>query len=95
VKRLGRNRVKYLFYTLLAIYAAWGPITLPLLSPLRIAEVGAILGNDAPGFSAFHTLYVNRPRPPRELRPNALKQHGLIGCGAFCFAVTAMVLLGR
>jgi len=32
---------------------------------------------------------------PRERRPNAIMQLGLIGCGVFFFAITAMVLLGR
>jgi hypothetical protein len=95
VKQLGGNQVKYLYYALLAVYAAWGSITLAVLSPLQIAKVGAVLGNVALGFSAFHTLHVNRTLLPRELRPNALMQLGLIGCGAFFFAITAMVLLGR
>ena len=78
-----------------AVYAVWGTITLAVLSPLQIAKVGAVLGNVALGFSAFHTLYVNRTLLPRELRPNLLMQLGLIGCGVFFFAITAMVLLGR
>jgi hypothetical protein len=95
VKQLGGNQVKYVYYALLAVYAVWGSITLAILSPLQIAKVGAVLGNVALGFSAFHTLYVNRTLLPRELRPSALMQLGLIGCGAFFFAITAMVLLGR
>jgi hypothetical protein len=95
VKRLGRNQVKYLYYALLAVYAAWGSVTLAVLSPLQIAKVGAVLGNVALGFSAFHTLFVNRTLLPRELHPNLLMQLGLIGCGVFFFAITSMVLLGR
>jgi hypothetical protein len=94
VKRLGGNHVKYLYYALLGLYAVWGSITLAVLSPLQIAKVGAVLGNVALGFSAFHTLYVNRTLLPRELRPGAAMQLGLIGCGVFFFAITAMVLLG-
>jgi hypothetical protein len=95
VKRLGEHQVKYLYYALLAVYAVWGSITLAALSPLQIAKVGAVLGNVALGFSAFHTLYVNRLLLPRELRPSAPMQVGLIGCGVFFFAITAMVLLGH
>src|SRR6185312_8713473 len=95
VKRLGGNQVKYVYYALLAVYGVWGSITLAILSPLQIAKVGAVLGNVALGFSAFHTLYVNRTLLPRELRPNPLMQLGLIGCGVFFFAITAMALLGR
>jgi hypothetical protein len=95
VKRLGEHQVKYLYYALLAVYAVWGSITLAVLSPLQIAKVGAVAGNVALGFSAFHTVYVNRTLLPRELRPGAPMQLGLIGCGVFFFAITAMVLLGR
>ena len=54
----------------------------PFSSPLQIAKLGAVLGNVALGFSAFHTLYVNRTLLPRELRPNLFMQLGLIGCGS-------------
>jgi hypothetical protein len=95
VGRLAENQVRWVYYSLLAVYGVWGTITLALLSPLQIAIVGAVLGNVALGFSAFHTLYVNRTLLPRELRPNWLMQVGLIGCGLFFFAITVMALLGR
>jgi hypothetical protein len=95
VQRLAGNQVRWIYYSLLSIYAVWGTITLALLSPLQIAIVGAVLGNVALGFSAFHTLYVNRTLLPRELRPKLVMQLGLIGCGVFFFAITAMALLGR
>jgi hypothetical protein len=95
VKKLAGNQVRWIYYSLLLVYAVWGTITLALLSPLQIAKVGAVLGNIALGFSAFHTLYVNRTLLPRELRPGRLLQLGLIGCGTFFFAITAMALVGR
>jgi len=95
VKKLAGNEVRLIYYSLLSIYAVWGTITLALLPPLQIAKVGAVLGNVALGFSAFHTLYVNRTLLPRELRPNRLMQLGLIGCGIFFFSITAMALIGR
>jgi hypothetical protein len=95
VKKFAGNQVRLIYYSLLAVYAVWGAITLAMLAPLQIAIVGAVLGNVALGFSAFHTLYVNRTLLPRELRPNLVMQLGLIGCGVFFFAITAMALLGR
>jgi hypothetical protein len=95
VQHLGGNHVKFLYYALLGVYVVWGSITLAIMSPLQIAKVGAVLGNVALGFSAFHTLYVNCTLLPIELRPNTLMQLGLLGCGLFFFAITAMVLLGR
>ena len=70
VKKLAGNQVRLIYYSLLSVYAVWGTITLAVLAPLQIAIVGAVLGNVALGFSAFHTLYVNRTLLPRELRPN-------------------------
>jgi hypothetical protein len=95
VKKLAGNQVRWIYYSLLLVYAVWGAITLALLSPLQIAKVGAVLGNVALGFSAFHTLYVNRTLLPRELRPSLLMQFGLFACGAFFFAITAMALVGH
>ena len=89
------DQVRLIYYSLLSVYAVWGTITLALLSPLKIAIVGAVLGNVALGFSAFHTLYVNRTLLPRELRPNLFMQLGLIGCGFFFLCITAMALVGR
>ena len=84
-----------IYYSLLSIYAVWGTITLALLAPLQIAIVGAVLGNVALGFSAFHTLYVNRTLLPRQLRPNLLMQLGLIGCGVFASRSPRWHSLGR
>jgi hypothetical protein len=95
VKKLAGNRVRLVYYSLLLTYAVWGTITLAFLSPLQIAKVGAVLGNVALGFSAFHTLFVNRTLLPHRLRPNLLMQVGLFGCGTFFFAITAMALAGR
>jgi hypothetical protein len=83
------------YYSVLSVYAVWGTIALALLSPLKIAIFGAVLGNVALGFSSFHTLYVNRTLLPPELRPNLVMQLGLIGCGVFFFTMTAMAILGR
>jgi hypothetical protein len=95
VRKLAGNQVRLIYYSLLSVYAVWGTITLAILPPLQIAKVGAVLGNVALGFSAFHTLYVNRTLLPHELRPNLLMQAGLIGCGVFFLTITAMALIGR
>jgi hypothetical protein len=94
VRRLARNRVRFIYYPLLGVYLLWGVVTLAFLSPLQIAKVGAILGNVALGFSAFHTLFVNRSLLPRELRPNLIMQLGLVGCGLFFFAITVAAVVG-
>ena len=86
------HNVMRVYYTILAIYAVWGLIVLAFLDPLQIAKVGAVLGNVALGFSAFHTLYVNKTLLPKRLQPNWIMQLGLISCGVFFLAITAITV---
>jgi hypothetical protein len=92
-QRMEEHRVKYLYYSILAVYAVWGSVTLAILNPLQIAKVGAVAGNVALGCSAFHTLYVNRTLLPPELRPNWFLQAGLVATGMFFLAITVLVVL--
>jgi hypothetical protein len=92
-RRLGGNQVKYVYYTILLIYAVWGLVALTYFSPLQIAKIGAVLMNVALGFSALHTLYVNRTLLPPELRPSWFMQIGTIFCGIFFLLISAIVFL--
>ncbi len=93
VKRMGGTRVKYVYYSILALYAVWGLFVLWQLPALQIAKIGAVLGNVALGFSALHAWYANRALLPRELQPNWLLQIGTILCGIFFIGITAVVVL--
>jgi hypothetical protein len=95
VRQMKEHAVKYVYYAILAIFALWGTVALALLNPLEIAKLGAVLGNIALGFTAFHTLYVNRTLLPHGLRPNLLMQAGLVSSGAFFFVITALAALDR
>ena len=87
------HSVKRVYYSILALYGVWGLAALTLLNPLQIAKVGAILGNVALGFSAFHTLAVNRKLLPKPLQPGLFMQIGLAFCGAFFLAITAITVI--
>jgi hypothetical protein len=91
-QRLHGNQVKYVYYGILSLYAVWGLIALWLFNPLRILVIGGTLMNVAMGFSALHTLYVNRTLLPRELQPNWFMQAGVLFCGIFFLGLTAVVL---
>jgi hypothetical protein len=86
------HAVNRLYYLILAIYGVWGLAALSLLNPLQIAKVGAILGNIGLGFSAFHTLAVNRRLLPKPVQPSLFMQAGLAVCGAFFLAITAITV---
>lgn len=93
VKRLGGTRVKYVYYSILAMYAVWGLFVLWRLQALDIAKIGAVLGNIALGFSALHSLYVNRTLLPKPLRPHWLMQIGVVLCGMFFIGISLIVMV--
>jgi len=92
VKDRPGHSVLRVYYGILAIYCVWGLVALTVMSPLQIAIVGPVLGNVALGFSAFHTLAVNRRLLPEALRPNLFMQLGLVACGVFFIGITAIIL---
>ena len=75
---MGSTRVKYVYYSILSMYAVWGLFVLWRLPALDIAKIGAVLGNVALGFSALHALYANRALLPKPLRPHWLLQLGVV-----------------
>ena len=92
VQRMGGTRVKYLYYSILSLYGVWGLFVLWQLPALKIALIGAVLGNVALGFSSLHALYANRSLLPKELQPHWLLQIGVVLGGIF-FIGTAVIVL--
>jgi hypothetical protein len=93
MQRLGGTRVKYLYYSILSLYAVWGLFVLWRLPALDIAKIGAVLGNIALGFSALHSLYVNRTLLPKPLRPHWIMQIGVVLCGLFFIGISLVVMV--
>ena len=92
IKRMGGNHVKYVYYSILGMYAVWGLFVLWRLPALDIAKIGAVLGNFALGFSALHALYANRVLLPKELQPNWFLQIGVLCCGIFFIGISLIVV---
>jgi hypothetical protein len=92
VKNRPGHTVMRVYYGILVLYCVWGLIALTIMSPLQIAIIGPVLGNVALGFSAFHTLAVNRTLLPEPLRPNLFMQIGLFACGVFFIGITVVIL---
>ncbi len=86
------NDVKYIYYSIVAVYLFWGLFTLAFFDPLVTAKIGTSIQNVALGVSALHALYVNRTLLPRPLRPNWFMQLGTLVCGLFFLGVSAIVL---
>jgi len=83
--------VKYVYYTILALYCVWGLIVLRLTpNPLVLAIATTVLWNFALGFTALHTLWVLLSLLPKPLRPGILQCAGLLACAAFYFWISSM-----
>ncbi len=90
--RLEGHAVKYVYYSLLAVYVVWGLLVMTWLGDyqLLMVKLNGVPLNFALGFSAWHTLAVNCIFLPKELRPGWLMRLGLVGCGAFFLTIAGL-----
>ena len=85
------NKVKYVYYSILAIYAVWGLIALRITpNPLVLAVATGVMWNFALGFSSLHTLWVLLTLLPRPLRPGWLQCAGLVACAIFYIGISSI-----
>lgn len=90
-QRMKGHQVKYIYYALLGAYLLFGMFVLwRLPNPLAMTKVSGVLMNFGLGFSAFHTLWVNRTFLPPALRPGWIRGAGLIACGVFYIGISAL-----
>jgi hypothetical protein len=87
------TKVKYLYYSILALYAAGALAALTLLDPLQIATTGAVLQNIALGFVTLQALYTNRTLLPRELQPGWFLQACGVVCGIFFLSISVALIV--
>lgn len=93
LKRIDEHNVKYVYYTILAVYCLWGLIALRLTpNPLVLAIASGVMWNFALGFTAIHTLAVVRTLLPRQLRPGSWECAGLVACAAFYLGISGIAM---
>lgn len=92
LQRLSPDRVKYVYYTILAAYASWGLYVLTHFTPLFIVTISGAIGNVAVGLVSLHTLAINRRLLPAEVRPGWPMQLGLACCATFFLGISLIVL---
>jgi hypothetical protein len=91
LRTLPGNRVKWVYYTILALYGAWGLVALRLTpNPLALAVASGVLMNFALAFSALHTLYALLTLLPPPLRPGWTLRIGLASCSAFYMTISGI-----
>ncbi|MBM3840265.1 MAG: hypothetical protein FJ398_20325 [Verrucomicrobia bacterium] len=88
---LDGNKVKYVYYSVLAVYGLWGMIALAILNPAQIVKTVANFWNLALGFSAVLTVVANRRLLPKELRPRWFMELGALYCAAFYLGIFGIV----
>lgn len=92
-KRMAVSKVQHVYYSILAIYFAWGLVTLTFFDPLQIAKIGTILGNVALCATTFQAWYVNCRLLPKQLRPHWLLQVGTFICASFFMVISLAAAL--
>ena len=94
LRKLGGNKVKFVYYSLLTSYGIWGMGVLMLMpNPLTMVKVAGVLFNFALGFSALHTMFVNTLLLPRALRPSVLTRSLMFGCFLFFTGVSTLAVM--
>ncbi|HVA48603.1 MAG TPA: Nramp family divalent metal transporter [Pirellulales bacterium] len=91
-RRMREDRVKYVYYSILALYGVWGLAAMTMFDPLQILKAAGVLMNVSLGIASWHTLYANLTLLPPGLRPNWLMRVGVFFCGAFFLTVSAIVV---
>lgn len=88
---LDGNRVKYIYYTLLAVYCVWGLIALWVApNPLVIAIASGFMMNLVLALASLHTVYVLHRLLPRHARPGWLLSGGLVTCALLYLFISAI-----
>ncbi len=93
VRHLRGNQVKYIYYTIMGMYFAWGLIALRLTpDPLFLAVVTGALRNLGMSATALHALAVNRRLLPKPLRPPTIMQASQVACFVFFLGISGIAL---
>ena len=92
LRNLPHDRVRFVYFTLLALYFVWGLVILVWIGdqPMLLMKASGVIMNFILGFSALHTLAVNLILLPAPLRPGWISRIGLLACAAFFIAIAAL-----
>jgi hypothetical protein len=91
-QRLATNQVKYVYYTILSLYAVLGFTMLCLFPALSIAKIAAAIMNFSLAVCSLQALFANRILMPKPLQPHWLLQTGVVCCAVFFLGISGVVL---
>jgi hypothetical protein len=75
--------VRAVYYTVLAVAAAWGIVALRLAAPIILLQIAANVAGFVFVIATWHLLYINTRYLPREIRPSRARQLVLVAMSAF------------
>jgi hypothetical protein len=87
------GKIKYVYFSVLICYGCFGLVMLWLNQPASLIKWATLGYNFALGFSAWHTLVINRTLLPRELRPGIVPTLSLLMGGLFFWMLGVVTLL--
>lgn len=92
LRKLPTDRVRFVYFALLAAYFAWGWLVLVWIGaqPMLLMLASGVIMNFILGFSALHTLAVNLILLPKPVRPGWLGRLGLVACAVFFLGIAAL-----
>lgn len=92
LKHLPGEKVRHVYFGLLAAYFVWGLLILVWIGdqPIVLLKASGVILNFILGFSALHTLAVNVILLPKPLRPGWFSRIGLVGCGLFFMTISVL-----
>jgi hypothetical protein len=94
MRQLDTSSIRYVYFTLLCIYAACGlAIMWGTETPLGVFKYATTGYNFAFAFSAWHTIFVNTILLPPAIRPGWFQRIGLFGAGLFFFSLGTISVL--
>ena len=93
------GQVKWIYYSILAVYVMWTVLLLYLYTeygtPQKMTQFIANFNNLAIGLTAFHLLWINIRLLPGPLRPPWYSRLGLVACGVFYLGLAGLVFYAK
>lgn len=95
LRHLDPKNIRYVYFGVLTVYAAFGMTMLSLETPETLLMIATTIFNFALGFSCWHTLWLNVLLLPKELTPNWFVRVALFLSGLFFLAIASVSALQK
>ena len=94
VRRWSTGDVRRVYYSVLAVFVAWGLVALGLAQPIVLLQISANVAGVVMLLASLHVLRVNTTLLPPELRPPLWRRAALVAMALFYGFFVALWLSG-